>query len=308
MKRVYTIGDCVLDILFQDQKPVESKPGGSILNSSVSLGRLGVSVSLLSELGEDQVGQFIAQFLKDNGVDTSLITRFTDTNTNLALAFLDENRNADYSFYKTRKGLPTIIDLPKKVQPGDIILFGSFLAIKKEFRNSLLAFLEGAREQGALIIYDPNFRRQHLPLLDEVMPYIKENMALAHIVKASNEDLELIAGTDNFKDAKSWMASFSNAGLVYTANKHGVSVDIGREYHSPVPQITPVSTIGAGDTFNAALVYYFVKRNVSVRQLKVGLSEVQIEEMVEIAITFSQEVCMRYDNFFPVDLAKEYRL
>jgi fructokinase len=308
MKRVYTIGDCVLDILFQDQKPVESKPGGSILNSSVSLGRLGVSVSLLSELGEDHVGQFIAQFLKDNGVDTSLVTRFTDTNTNLALAFLDENRNADYSFYKTRKGLPTIIDLPERVQAGDIILFGSFLAVKKEFRKALLAFLKRARKQGAMIVYDPNFRKQHLPLLNEVMPYIKENMALANIVKASNEDIELIAGKDNFKDAKEWMASFSNAALVYTANKNGVSVGIGPEHHFSVSQITPVSTIGAGDTFNAALVYYFVKRNVSVGQLNAGLNESQIKEMIELAIKFSQEVCMQYDNFFPVDLAKEYRL
>ena len=56
MRKVYTIGDCVLDLFFENDKPVEARPGGSFLNSSVSLGRLGVEVSLISELGKRSCG------------------------------------------------------------------------------------------------------------------------------------------------------------------------------------------------------------------------------------------------------------
>lgn len=109
MRKVYTIGDCVLDIIFENNIPVEAKPGGSFLNSSVSLGRLGINVSLISELGNDRVGNQIKNFLLENGVDIKHISYFSDTNSNLALAFLDENKNADYSFLMAKNDPKSII-------------------------------------------------------------------------------------------------------------------------------------------------------------------------------------------------------
>ena len=106
---------------------------------------------------KDRVGEQILNFLVDNHVGIDTISRFSDTNSNLALAFLDEHKNADYSFYKTRKGLPSCIKFPEDIHPGDIILFGSFLAIKAEFRSGLTYFLEHCKKNGAIVIYDPNF-------------------------------------------------------------------------------------------------------------------------------------------------------
>ena len=308
MRKVYTIGDCVLDLFFEGDKPVEARPGGSFLNSSVSLGRLGVYVSLISELGEDRVGKQIIRFLEQNSVDTNNISRFSDTNSNLALAFLDERKNADYSFYKTRKGLKSCITFPKDVQKDDIVLFGSFLAIKEEFRADLLSFLNKCKQKGAIIIYDPNFRTQHLPLLNEVLPYIKENMALADIVKGSDEDFKLLSGADCAADANQWLSAFSSALLVYTANKNGVSVFTDKEYFFEVPQIQPVSTVGAGDTFNAAIAYYLTSSSSSISKLEIqNLSEGQVAEMVHLAITFSQHVCMGYDNFLSAEFVRIYK-
>lgn len=306
MRKVYTIGDCVLDLIFENDKPVEARPGGSFLNSSVSLGRLGVEVSLISELGKDRVGEQILTFLMDNQVGIGAISRFSDTNTNLALAFLDEQKNADYSFYKTRKGLSSCIKFPDNIHSGDIILFGSFLAIKAEFRSDLRNFLKQCKEKGAIIIYDPNFRAQHLPLLQDVLPFIQENMAMADIVKASNEDFKLICGANNASDSQDWMNQFSEALLIYTANKDGVSV-IGKEHYSfSVPQISPVSTVGAGDTFNAAIAYYLVQSGIGKTEIE-NLKEIQIAELVEIAVKFSQEVCMGYDNFLSKEFASRYK-
>ncbi len=307
MRKVYTIGDCVLDLFFENNTPFEAKPGGSFLNSSITLGRLGINVSLISELGIDRVGNQIKNFLLDNGVDIQHISYFSDTNSNLALAFLDENRNADYSFYKTRKGLPNTIVFPTDVEKDDIILFGSFLAIKKEFRSALQAFLIDCKERGALIIYDPNFRSQHLPILPEVLPYIKENMALANVVKASNEDFELICEKKNADQAYQWLKDFSDAMLIYTANKNGLFIYNQQKYSFKVPSIKPISTVGAGDTVNAAITFVFVRNGIKTSDLA-ALSEEHINDLATIATIFSQEVCMIYDNFLPASTANKYRL
>ena len=307
MSKVYTIGDSVLDVIFENENPVEAKPGGSFLNSSVSLGRLGVDVAFISELGVDRVGDQIKRFLTDNHVDTSHISYFTDTSTNLALAYLDENKNADYTFYKTRKGLESKISFPNTVQKDDIILFGSFLAIKKEFRSSLHDFLLECKQKGAILIYDPNFRTQHLPMLPDVLPYIKENMALADIVKASNEDFELICNCKNEDSAFKWLSEFSKASLVYTANKFGLFVYNPEPHFYSVPAINPVSTVGAGDTVNAAIAFFLVRNGIKKSGVK-QMSGEELKGLAEFAIEFSQEVCMIYDNFIPLNIADKYRL
>jgi len=193
------------------------------------------------------------------------------------------------------------------VEKNDIVLFGSFLAIKLEFRSALVDFLKECKSKGAIIIYDPNFRAQHLPLLEEVLPFIKENIQLCDIVKASNEDFELICKATSAKSAYKWMNEFTSAKLIYTANKNGVYVIIGNEYVFEVPQINPISTVGAGDTFNAAIAYYLVQNDIKLDDIDKML-ESQIRNLVEIAVHFSQKVCMGYDNFIEEKLAKYYHI
>ncbi len=104
MRRIYGIGETVYDIIFKDGAPQAAKPGGSVLNSMVSLGRTGLPVSFISEYGKDDVGSLIDRFLNDNGVNTSTVYRYNDANTSLALAFLDEKNDAHYTFYKDFPG------------------------------------------------------------------------------------------------------------------------------------------------------------------------------------------------------------
>ena len=88
---IYTIGETLLDIIFINNEPTTAKPGGSSLNSSVSLGRMDVPVSFISEWGTDKVGNLIDEFLKDNHVNTENVYRYNDAQTIIAMAFLDEN-------------------------------------------------------------------------------------------------------------------------------------------------------------------------------------------------------------------------
>ena len=100
MRKVIGIGETVLDIIFKENKPVEAVPGGSIFNAITSLGRCGINTSFISEAGNDHVGKYIVDFLKDNGVNADNVTTFPDSKSPVSLAFLNDKNDADYIFYK----------------------------------------------------------------------------------------------------------------------------------------------------------------------------------------------------------------
>lgn len=107
------------------------RPDRSVLNSVVSLGRMGLPIFFISEYGKDDVGNLIDDFLKNNGVNSSFVHRYQNGSTALALAFLNEKNDAHYSFYKDYPGKRLDIDFPV-IERNDIILCGSFYAIWPE--------------------------------------------------------------------------------------------------------------------------------------------------------------------------------
>ncbi|MEI6455784.1 MAG: carbohydrate kinase [bacterium] len=311
MNKVFTIGETVLDIIFRQENPVAAKPGGSMLNTSVSLGRAGIPVRFISEFGHDPAGDLITGFLDENGVSTRHIHRYRDGQTAIALAFLDENQNASYSFYKSYPQERLMGSFPE-VGKEDILLFGSIYAITGEIREQLTRIATQADESGAIIIYDPNFRASHLPELEKVRPMIMENLSMASIVRGSDEDFLNIFASENGRDAYGKMKEAGKSSkeqwLVYTTSHAGVRV-IGKnlDLEIPVPAITPVSTIGAGDAFNAGMIFWLVKKKLTLDGLG-SMKADEWEEMMKVAIRFASNVCMSYENYISANLLKEIDL
>lgn len=307
MRKVYTIGETVYDIIFKDGKPADAKPGGALLNSAVSLGRLGADVSLVGDLADDAVGKLILKFLSRNGVKTDNIFTYTDAHSRLALAFLDAENNAEYSFYKIRKKGKAELNYPE-INKGDIVLFGSFYAIKPELHDDLTEFIEKARNAGAVIVYDPNFRKAHLKDLEQLRPMIIQNMELAHIVKGSDEDFLNVFGTDNAPNTYEKVGKLTDAVLIYTANRHGVWLHTNNlSKHYDALAIRPVSTIGAGDTFNSGIAYGILVDDLNFSSAHV-ISEKRWDTLIGTSIQFSGHVCMHYDNYISADFARHYYL
>ncbi len=300
-RNIFALGETTYDIIFKNEKPIDAKVGGSQLNTTISLGRMGLNVYLISQYGTDKVGQISGQFLEANKVSTQYITRY-DGNSRVALAFLDEENNADYTFFKPE--IKTDIKFPD-IRKGDIILFGSSYAIKAQIRQELIPFLKKAGEKGAIIIYDPNFRKAHLKDLPKVKPLILENMALADVVKGSDEDFHNIFGAKDFNSASESLQNHSQALLVYTANKFGVDVTTPRfKKHFDIEQIKPLSTIGAGDTFNAGLIFSIISNRIA----KQGLQDIKSgmwEKITNTAVLCAQHVCLSYDNYISEEFARE---
>ena len=296
MRKIYCIGETVYNIIFRNGKAVESCPGGTVLNTSVSLGRMGEKVYVVGDQANDAIGNIIADFLSDNNVSTKYLTLYNDAKSRVALAFLYDTREPAYSFYKIRVNGEIKITFPE-VKRDDIVLFGSFTSIKAEVRDDLMACLRQAKEAGAILIYDPNFRPSHLKDRERALPLIKENLEIADITKGSNEDFQLIFESNSALDTNEIVKQYGCRNFIYTANKYGVNL-FTPDFHKvfDVPRITPVSTVGAGDSFNAGLIYGLIKQNVYASDLENMSLEVW-RKVIYCAISFATHVCCSYDNF-----------
>ncbi len=300
-RRVYGFGETVLDIIFRDGQPVTAKPGGSVLNAFVSLGRLGWNPRFISEYATDDVGRLIDSYLAENGVNTAYVNRYGDGKSALAIAFLDRDGNASYSFYKDfpEKRLEA---LPDELDRRDLIVFGSIYAGTPEVRDSVLRFLETGRKKGALILYDPNFRKAHLADLEEMMPRILENINYADIIRGSDEDFDLIFGLGEPEKVAARIATGSRI-LLYTQNSREVHVFKNNIcLRVPAEPIEPVSTIGAGDNFNAGVVHYLLRHGIERADLE-GITAGELEGMARTGIRFASHVCMHYDNYISREFA-----
>jgi len=305
MPHIYAVGETILDIIFKGKEPRTARPGGSSFNASITLGRLGAPITFISEMGKDRVGDLIQDFMVENGVDADHLSRYEEGQSAIALAFLNEKSDAEYQFYKDYPHQRLAVDFPE-FDPDDLLMFGSFYALNPGIRPRVTELLNKADKAGATIIYDPNFRSTHAPKRDDLIEVIKENMAFASIVRASDEDLVNIFGVDNPDDAWESIRPLCPA-LIYTANAQGVYLRTDKlKLRLVVEQIEPVSTIGAGDTFNAGILYGIWRKGYKKKQIP-ELDQSQWEELIGNAIRFSREVCLSYDNYLPIEYAQKVR-
>ena len=291
-KRVIGIGETVLDILFKNDQPQKAVPGGSTFNSIVSLGRAGVPCMMVTEVGGDHIGEMTCKFLRDNGVSDEFVCRHKGTKSHITLAFLDENNDAQYTFYKDHASAALDGKLPD-ITSDDIVLFGSFFAINPAIRPAVSTLLHNARKAGAWMYYDINFRKSHIPDIPDVIGNIEENMKLADVVRGSKEDFEYLYGLSDADAIYAQVRPFCNRFILTDgAREIRIFTPAGCEIF-PVQPIETVSTVGAGDNFNAGYIYAKLQ----------GLDTPA--ERVKMAQRWSQDVCQQLGNNISDELVKE---
>ncbi|GAF03746.1 PfkB family carbohydrate kinase [Saccharicrinis fermentans] len=297
MRRIFGLGETVLDVVFKEEQALSAKAGGSVLNALVSLARMGHTCYFISEIGNDKVGDIILDFLHKNKINTQYIKRHNEGQSALALAFLDKNNNASYDFYKNYPQERRRLSQPD-FKEGDIVLFGSSYAVSPDIRTQVHPILDQANKKNCILLYDPNFRKKHDSHKDLYLQYIQENISLASIIRGSNEDF------DNIYQAASSEQTYLKiqkqcAHLIYTAHAHGVFMHSGHmQKHYPVPPLKPVSTIGAGDNFNAGIIHGILISHITKNDLQ-SLKEQDWDFLIQQGIQFSSEVCKRQDNYVP---------
>ncbi len=295
--RIFGLGEIVYDILFKEMQPVAAKAGGSVLNALVSLSRVGREVHMISDTGNDLVGDAIITFLKNNRVNTGYINRLSGKST-LALAYLNERNEAKYQFFKDESESRQRLKIPNFTS-RDTLLFGSFYGINPDVRPDVLTIVNKARKAGTTIYYDPNFRAGHLKHGNkkQLVSAIEENFSMADIIRGSDEDFQNLYGESSPEKIYKKVSAFC-PNLIITANSSMVHAFSKKEHQQfNVPQIETVSTVGAGDNFNAGVIHELVKQGVERDGDSLAISD--WEPIIQSGIRFSSTVCKSLDNYVP---------
>ena len=305
MRKVIGIGETILDIIFRGDQPSAAVPGGSVFNGIVSLGRMGINVGFISETGNDRVGNIILQFMRENNIPTDHVNVFPDGKSPVSLAFLNEQSDAEYIFYKDYPKQRLDVLFPK-LEEDDIVMVGSYYALNPVLREKVLELLDQAREKKAIIYYDPNFRSSHKNEAMKLAPTIIENLEYADIVRGSEEDFLNLFGKTDMKEVYTNHIKFYCDRFITTHGNDSVNLytHACHEHYASSP-ITPVSTIGAGDNFNAGVIYGLLKYDVRHKDLS-SIENDTWANIIRSGIDLASEVCQSYNNYISKEFASGY--
>lgn len=253
------VGETLIDLVGEGDRRYRAHPGGSPANVAVGLARLGTECSLLARISHDAFGKELRAHLAGNGVSLRDIVPASEPTT-LAIASLDRTGSAAYTFYVTGTAdwqwHPG--ELPVAPRPDVSALHAGSLALSLPPGAAVLeAFLARARASGRVVIsVDPNIRPQLAgPRTDEVAR-VERQIALAHIVKASEDDADwLYPGTGMEAVARRWQR-LGPAVVVITLGSRGAYAlgPDGAAIRRPAWPVTVVDTVGAGDAFCAGFL------------------------------------------------------
>ena len=250
---ITVVGESLVDVVARtghDELTVH--PGGSPANVAVALSRLGQRTALVTQIGADDYGALIRAHLQSNGVDV-ILAGPAGQSTSRALATLDAHGAASYEF-----DLSWDVRGLRLAEGSTAMHVGSLGVMLAPGGEQVLRLAESARRGGDVVVsYDPNARPSVTPDRRAVTAVVERAAACAHIVKMSDEDLAfLYPGTSPARLAERLLGGGRPTQLlVVTKGRDGATV-VTRSARFAVPAVpvVVVDTVGAGDTFTAALL------------------------------------------------------
>ena len=244
--------------------------------------------------------------MRDNGVPTTHVNVFPEGKSPISLAFLDEQGNADYQFYKNYPNQRLEVDFPP-LKEDDIVMLGSYYALNPVLRGKVSELLETARRQKAIVYYDPNFRAPHREEAIRLAPTIIENLEYADIVRGSSEDFFYMYGLRDADRIYKEKIKFYCPNFLCTQGEGRISLrtrSVSKDYDTP--HIQTVSTVGAGDNFNAGIVCGLLTEGIRHDALS-DITPEAWDRIVKTATEFAADVCQGYDNSVSLSFAASHR-
>ncbi len=254
--KITTIGEILVDMT---QTHVENgiphfaaNPGGAPANVAVAASKLGIEAAFIGCVGDDLYGELLRKTLERYGVSTDGLQVTRKANTTLATVMVDAKGERSFSFYR-KPGADTMIDAELAVKSiGDtgILHFGSVSLTDPACRKAVTTVIRAAKEAGALITYDPNYRAALWDSEEEAAAQMRSVLPLCDIVKISDEETTLLCGVQAPEAALVKLMETGVKLAVVTLGAHGAMWRCG-EKQGTVPgfAVKVADTNGAGDTF-----------------------------------------------------------
>lgn len=300
MRKVVAMGETIMDILFKNNQPVAAVPGGSSFNSMVSIGRSHLPCAFVGYTGGDYVGQQIVDFMHLNGISTDYFEVRQGEKSALSLAYLNEDGDANYVFYKDAPRPSATAPVPQ-LEADDVLLYGSYFAICEGMRGLVTEVQRRAREANSIVYYDLNFRRSHQHEFDVLLPVIHANFRLSTIVRGSADDFDIMYGTRDAEEIyRQHIQPYCPLFICTAGGGRIVVCTPGQTFTFEAPRIDDVvSTVGAGDNFNAGFICGLLRYDIRRDDL-LGLDRQGWQQLIDLGCQYAGEVCRSTDNYISI--------
>lgn len=271
MNDVITIGEAMITFSPNTTGPMkfvnvfEKRVGGAELNLAIGCSRLGLKVGYISRLGNDEFGKHIHTFAKGEGIDMSQVKLIDGYPTSLNFRELMADGNGRTFYYRDKS--PTLAlnpnDLDEEyIKKAKILhITGIYPAISTNNMRVIHRAIEIAKQNGLMISFDPNIRLR-MWSKEEAREVLSEILPHTDILLAGDEEMDIIIGE---KDPKAIIESVKEMGVSFVAVKQGENGSVG--YYNgeiidapPVKATKVIDTVGAGDGFNAGILYGILKQ------------------------------------------------
>lgn len=272
---VCVLGESLIDFVVSPETGTiraEGHAGGAPLNVGAAVARYGMSVTAVSKVGNDIFGRFIIDETERAGVDTSNFVRTDRFDTTLALVSLSDEGERSFDFYR-RYGADTqldVADVPfETVRNCHIFHFGSVSMTHPVSHAATVAAAKAAREAGAIVSFDPNYR----PVLWEEPALAREAMleglSYADIVKVSDDELHFITGEESISaGVNALQRAYGIRFLSVTCGARGCRLYAnGYRVDMSGHSVKVADTTGAGDAFDGAVLYSFLNSRLRFEEI-----------------------------------------
>lgn len=287
---VVALGELLIDFTengasAQGNTLFEACPGGAPCNMLAMLRKLGKECAFIGKVGNDMFGRLLRQVILDAGIQADTLILDDEIPTTLAFVKTLPDGDREFSFYRKPGAdmMLTEAELPLDlIQNAKIFHFGTLSMTHPGIRAATIRAVEYAKENGALISFDPNLRPPLWDNLELAREQIAWGLARCDILKIADNELEFMTGEQDYeKGAAILRRQYPNIQVLnVTAGAHGsycFYADQGPVY---VPGFTlggTIETTGAGDTFCASVLSFLLENGVT------GLTPEQRKDMLRFA-------------------------
>lgn len=277
------IGEALVDVVSKHGQQPRAHAGGSPMNVAVGLARLGHRVQFLGRWGEDEYGAQVEAHLRDNGV---LLPFGADARpTSVAEAVIGDDGAATYDFQLDWSLELTDEQLGELLRNTSLLHVGSIGAMLDPGASVVLHAVEQARDS-ALVSYDPNCRPSIIPDSSAARARAEQLVALADVVKASDEDLLWLYPHRSIEEsAAAWLERGAEL-VVVTRGPMGpwarTRATGPRGVEVPAARTQVVDTVGAGDSFMAALLAWLTDHDLTGAQARQRIDNLDGEQVGDL--------------------------
>lgn len=296
-KRLVAIGEALIDFIpqqtgcdFSEVKGFSPMCGGAPANVCGAFAALGGSSRLITQLGADPFGRKIAAELEAFGVDTSCVS-FTDkAKTALAFVSLDYSGNRTFSFYRNPSADMLLNEeqiKPEWFEDCFALHFCSVSLGEFPMKYAHKRAIEYAKNNGALISFDPNLRFMLWENPRDLKAAVEEFLPMCDILKISDEELEFITGESNINKGLCKLFVGNVKLVICTCGAKGAYclTNSGGSAFCPAEKVKAVDTTGAGDGFIGAFLFKLSELGFNSDSLR-NIGENDLTQCLEFANKF----------------------